>query len=68
MPLIQLTQMLRVLQIKIKDQVPIGQVPAQGPMQVVHNVPVQPLPQLVPMQLAPAGNVVPVPQIFYQIG
>ena len=49
-----------------QDQVPIGQVPAQGPMQVVHNVPVQPLPQLVPMQLAPAGNVVPAPQIFYQ--
>ena len=23
-----------------QDQVPIGQVPAQGPMQVVHNVPV----------------------------
>ena len=47
-----------------QDQVPIGQVPAQGPMQVVHNVPVQPLPQLVPMQLAPAGNVVPAPQII----
>ena len=49
-----------------QDQVPIGQVPAQGPMQVVHNVPVQPLPQQVPMQLAPVGNVVPTPQIFYQ--
>ena len=49
-----------------QDQVPIGQVPAQGPVQFIHNVPVQPLPQPVPMQPAPAGNVVPTPQIFYQ--
>ena len=46
-------------------QVPIGQVPAQVPVQVVQNVPVQLLQQPVPMQLAPAG-IMPAPQIFYQ--
>ena len=49
-----------------QDQVPVGQAPAQGPVQIIQNVPVQPLPQLVPIQLAPAGIVVPAPQIFYQ--
>ena len=48
-----------------QDQVPVGQVPAQGPIQVVQNVPVQPLQQPVPIQPAPAG-IVPTPQIFYQ--
>ena len=47
-------------------QVSVGQVPAQGPIQVVQNVAVQPLQQLVPMHLAPAGIVMPAPQIFYQ--
>ena len=46
-----------------QDQVPVGQVPAQGPIQDAQNVPVQPIPQLAPVQLAPAG-VVPAPQIF----
>ena len=46
-------------------QVPVGQAPDQGPMQVVQNAPVQPIQQLVPAQLAPAG-VVPAPQLFYQ--
>ena len=49
-----------------QDQVPVGQVPAQGPVQIIQNVPVQPLPQPVPMQPAPAGIVVPTPQIVYQ--
>ena len=62
----QFKSQLRVLQIKINSQAPAGQVPAQGPVQVVQNVPVQPLQQLVPMQLAPAGIVMPTPQIFYQ--
>ena len=49
-----------------QGQVPVGQVPAQGPIQVVQNVPVQTLQQPVPMQLAPAGIIMPAPQIFYQ--
>ena len=48
-----------------QDQVPIGPVPVQGPVQIIQNVPVQPIPQQVPIQLAPAG-VMPAPQIFYQ--
>ena len=40
-----------------QDHAPMGQVPAQ--------VPIQPVPQLAPAPLAPAG-VIPVPQIFYQ--
>ena len=57
---------LHVLQVRIKFKSPVGQVPAQGPIQVVQNVPVQPLQQPVPMQPAPAGVVMPAPQIFYQ--
>ena len=49
-----------------QDQVPVGQVPGQGAIQIIQNVPVQPLPQPVPMQPAPAGIVVPAPQIVYQ--
>ena len=45
-----------------QGQVPTGQVPAQGPVQVVQNVPVQPLQQPVPMPPAPAGIVMPAPQ------
>ena len=63
---LQFKTQLQVLQIRNQVQVPLGQVPAQGPTQVVQNVPVQPLQQLVPMQLAPAGIVMPAPQIFYQ--
>ena len=63
---LQFKTQLRVLQIKNQVQVPVGQVPAQGPVQVVQNVPVQPLQQPVPMQLAPAGIVMPTPQILYQ--
>ena len=48
-----------------QDQVPVGQAPAQGPIQIIQNVPVQPIPPPVPIQLAPAG-VMPVPQIIYQ--
>ena len=48
-----------------QDQVPVGQAPGQGPVQVIQNIPVQPIPQLVPMQLTPAG-VIPAPRIFYQ--
>ena len=47
-----------------QDQVPVGQAPAQGPIQIIQNVPVQPIPQPVPIQLAPAG-IMPTPQIFY---
>ena len=31
-----------------QGQVPAGQIPVQGPVQVIQNVPVQPLQQLVP--------------------
>ena len=48
----------------MKVKSPAGQVPAQGPIQVVQNVPVQPLQQPVPIQLAPAGIVMLAPQIF----
>ena len=48
-----------------QDQVPVGQAPAQGPVQNTQNIPVQPIPQPVPVQPAPAG-VMPTPQIFYQ--
>ena len=48
-----------------QDQVPVGQAPAQGPIQIIQNVPVQPIPPSVPIQLAPAG-VMPIPQIIYQ--
>ena len=54
------------MQIKNQGQVPAGQVPAQGSVQVVQNVPVQPLQQPVPMQPAPDGIVMPTPKIFYQ--
>ena len=46
-------------------QVPVGQAPAQGPVQVVQNVPIQPMQQPVPVQPAPTG-IIPAPQIFYQ--
>ena len=48
-----------------QDQVPVGEAPDQGPVQVIQNVPAQLTPQQVPIQPAPAG-IVPTPQTFYQ--
>ena len=57
---------LRSLQLKFQFQVPVAQIPIQGPAQVGQDLPVHPPQQTVPMQPAPDGMVVPTPQIIYQ--
>ena len=68
MLLIQLIQMHRNLQIRIKiKSIPVGPASPQGPIQIIQNVPVQPIPQQVPIQLAPAG-IMPVLRFSIKIG